>query len=415
MDKPRLQQHVPNRHLKLALPAAILCAATGLLLSTDLTTRRVDGDALRIGTVTRQELAIDVSANGVLLPREVEWIAAQVEGSVLSIQRRAGEVVNKGDILVTLSNPELLNTVEEARAALEGGRAALVSYEVDLQNQFLNQQSATLRAKFAHDSAQLKLDAETRLRETSIIIPDIDYRRTQLEVEQLRASHQIERQRTAKQEANIATQLAARTAQVEQLARALERAQNKVDSLTVRAGMNGMVQQLDLEIGQRLLPGAQVARIAKQDNLYAELKVLARQATHITAGQPAVIDTRNGTAAGRVSRVDPAVNEGTVVVDVILTEALPAGARPELPIEGMVTIARLEDAMIVDKPAYARADSPLTVYRLLPGQEIAERTAVQTGRASVNQIEITVGLEAGDRIILSDTSDWQDQSRIHID
>ena len=415
MDSPRPPKSQTGRRLRIALLAAVLGAVAWVILSSDLATRRVDGDSLRIGTVSRQDLAIDVSASGVLLPREVQWIAAQVEGSVLAIHRRAGEVVGKGDILVTFSNPELINNAEEARAALEGGRANLVSYEVDLQNQLLNQQSATLRAKFAHESALLKLDAETRLRETSNIIPDIDYRRTQLEVEQLRASHQIEQQRATKQETNIQTQLAARTAQVEQLARAMERAQDKVESLTVRAGMNGMVQQLDLEIGQRLLPGAQVARIAKQADLYAELKVLARQATHITVGQPAIIDTRNGTVSGHVSRVDPAVNEGTVVVDILLNNTLPPGTRPELQIEGIITIAQLSDALIVDKPAYARADSQLTVYRILPGQDIAERVTVQTGRASVNEIEILGGLQAGDRIILSDTSDWQDQTRIYID
>jgi HlyD family secretion protein len=415
MDRPRPQGRKANRHLKIAVVVVALCAIAWMVLATDLATRRVAADSLRIGTVSRQDLAIDVSANGLLLPREVEWIAAQVEGRVSTIERRAGEEVARGDILVTLSNPELVNNAEEAGSALEEGRAALVSYEVDLQNLLLDQQAATLRAKFAHESALLKLDAETRLRETSNIIPEIDYRRTQLEVEQLRASHEIEQQRATKQETNIVAQLAARTAQVEQLARAMERAQNKVDALTIRAGMSGMVQQMDLEIGQHLLPGAQVARIARQGELYAQLKVLAQQATRVTAGQTAIIDTRNGLISGRVSRVDPAVNEGTVVVDVMLTGNLPPGTRPELLVEGVITVAQLTDALIVDKPSYGRADSQVTLYRLLPGQEIAERIAVTTGQASVNQIEIISGLEAGDRIILSDTSDWQDQSRIHID
>lgn len=415
MDKPRTQGRQPGRRLQFAILVATLCAIAWFFLSTDLATRRVDSDSLRIGTVTRQDLAIEVNANGVLLPREVEWIAAQVEGRVYAIHRRAGEEVKDGEVLVTLSNPELINSAEEARSALEGGRAALVSYEVDLQNLLLDQQAATLRAKFAHASAVLKLDAETRLRETSSIIPDIDYQRTLLEVEQLRASHAIEQQRAMQQETNIKTQLAARTAQVEQLARAVERAQAKVDALTVRAGMNGVVQQMGLEIGQRLLPGAQVARIARQGELYAELKVLAQQATHVASGQAVTIDTRSGVVSGRVSRVDPAVNEGTVVVDVALSGDLPPGTRPELQVQGLITVAQLHDALIVDKPAYGRADGQLTLYRLLPGREIAERTAVQTGRASVNQIEIVGGLEAGDRIILSDTSDWQDQSRIHID
>ncbi|MEH6592738.1 MAG: HlyD family efflux transporter periplasmic adaptor subunit, partial [Halioglobus sp.] len=331
------------------------------------------------------------------------------------VHKRAGESVTEGQVVVELSNPELINAAEEALSALEGARADLVSYGVDLENQILNQKSVALRARFAYESALLKLDAETQLRETASLIADIDYRRTQLEVEQLGASQLIENERLEKSQANIVTQLAAREAKVKQFSKALDRARGKVDALTVRAGMDGVVQQMDLEIGQRLSAGGQIAKIARQDQLYAELKILARRAGEIAQGQAVVVDTRDGVVPGIVSRIDPAVSEGTVVVDVELTGALPRGARPELQIEGTISIAKLRDTLMVAKPSYGRAGSDISLYRIGEDSGYAERTRVKTGRSSVHQIQILDGLAAGDQIILSDSSDWQKHARILLD
>jgi multidrug efflux pump subunit AcrA (membrane-fusion protein) len=284
---------------------------------------------------------------------------------------------------------------------------------VDLQNLLLNQKSITLQAKFSYESAQLKLLAESKLRDTHSIA-EIDYRRTELNVQQLLASYEIEQERLQKSNTNIVTQLAAKEAIVTQLQKSLDRANNKVAALQVTASMSGVVQAMDLKVGQRLLPGSEIARVARQDKLYAELKVQARQAGDIMLGQRVVIDTRSGTVEGAVSRIDPAVNEGTVLIDVQLTGPLPKAARPALPIDGRIYIAQLSDVLFVGKPGYSQKNSRISVYRLGADNTYAQRTPVETGQASVNHIEIRSGLKEGDRIILSDSSDWQKHARIMV-
>ena len=415
MDRARQKPAKNARKLTLITLSIIAVIGLAMLLATmDFGTRRVDRSSLHIDTVQRGDLDIKVSANGLLLPKDVEWVASQVEGRVSAIHRRAGDPVEIGQLLLELNNPALVTAAEEAQSALEGGQAEKLSYSVDLQNQLLNQKSITLRAKFAYESAKLKLDAETELRETSTIIADIDYRRTQLEVEQLLATYHIEQERLQKSSTNIKAQLAAKQAHVTQLSKALDRANNNVEALNVRAGMNGIVQEMELKIGQRLLPGSEIARLARQDQLYAELKVPARQASEVVSGQSVLIDTRNGTVTGLVSRIDPAVNQGTVIVDVDLTGPLPKGARPELQIEGIITIAHLQDILFVGKPSYSKNNSDVSVYRMDNNNEYAIRTVASMGRSSVNYIQVLDGLSAGDQIILSDSSDWQENTRILI-
>jgi len=415
MDKPREQQ--PRALLRPSVFASLaLCLAFALawsLFGGGLGVPQVDADGVRLGTVERRDLVVEVNASGALRPSELEWVSARSEGRVTALHKRAGETVVAGDILLQLVNPDLVNAAEEARAALAGARAAMKSYEVDLDNEVLNQKARALQARFAYESALLKLQAETRLRESSDIIPDIDYKRTQLPVEPLRATFEIEKERSAKSQANIAAQLAARQAQVDQLQRAHERAVGRVDALIVRAGMDGVVQQMDVEVGQRLAQGVPVAKVARQDRLYAELRVLARQAGEVLVGQSAVVDTRSGKINGRISRVDPAVKDGVVVVDVELLEALPAGARPELAVEGIITVSHRPDTLVVGIPSDGRGQSRFSVFRLGTA-DLAERVSVQAGRASLHHIEILEGLNAGDRIVLSDTRQWRDWDQVRI-
>lgn len=403
---------IPRRWQLVVVALLSLLLLAVLLPTLDFHSQRVDRDTLQLGIVTRGKLDIKVSANGRLLPRHVQWIASRVEARVAAIERRAGDKVVPGDVIVRLSNPALLAAADEAQSALEGAEAQLLSYRVELENELLQQKSVSVQAKFAWQSAQLKLEAETKLRQSSEIISDIDYRRTQLDVEQLAARHQIEQQRHQKRQHNMAAQLGAKQALVRQFSKARDRAQDEADALEVVATMAGVLQQMDLKVGQRLQSGSEIARLARQDELYAELKVQARQAARIVAGQRAVIDTRSGTVVGVVSRIDPAVNAGTVLVDVELTAALPAAARPQLAVEGTVYIEQLDDVLYVGKPRYSQVDSDITVYRLQAGGDYAQRVQVHTGSASVNKIQILSGLAVGDQIILSDSSDWQQHESI---
>jgi RND family efflux transporter MFP subunit len=209
-------------------------------------------------------------------------------------------------------------------------------------------------------------------------------------------------------------QLAAKQAQVVQLSKALDRANDNISALTITAGIDGVLQEMNLKIGQRLLPGSEIGRIARQDQLYAELKVIARQASDISVGMPVIVDTRNGTISGQVTRIDPSVIDGTVLVDVKLVGELPNGARPELQVEGVITIAELRNVLFVGKPSYAKENSSSSVYQLDENDNYAERKVVKFGRSSVSFVEVVSGLKNGDKIILSDSSDWQAYDKILI-
>jgi HlyD family secretion protein len=210
----------------------------------------------------------------------------------------------------------------------------------------------------------------------------------------------------------VDAQMTVKRARVNQLARALDRARNQVDHLQVIAGIDGIVQEMAIEVGQPLQPGTPISRIAQQNQLYAELKVPARQAGEVAVGQAVLVDTRNGTVQGEVTRIDPGVTEGTVIVDVDLKGELPRGARPQLQVEGTIYIAQLEDTLYVGKPSYIKADDSVALYKLDAKGEYAQRVVVEVGKVSVNHVQIRDGLQAGERIITSDSSAWQDHERI---
>jgi HlyD family secretion protein len=413
MDRERTQEK--NKKPKIIVIALLfIVCVIALFASLDFSTARVERDILQIGSVKQGDFDIKVSATGVLLPQDVEWLAAQVEGRVARIHKRAGDKLTAGDVIVELTNVSVITAAEVAVSALEGVKAEMLSYTVELENELLNQKSVTLQAKFAYESAKLKLDAETELRKNSNIIADIDYRRTKLQVDQLYTGYQIELERQSKRKNNMKAQLAAKQAQVVQLSKSLDRANDNILALTINTGIDGVLQEMNLKIGQHLLPGSEIGRVARQDQLYAELKVIARQASNIGIGMPVIVDTRNGTINGQVTRIDPGVIDGTVLVDVKLIGDLPNGARPELQVEGVITIAQLRDVVFVGKPSYARENSKVSVYQLDDNSNYAERKVVEFGKSSVSFVEVVSGLKSGDKIILSDSSDWQAYEKILI-
>lgn len=416
MDKTRNTQLHKSRR-KLWIGGAILAGISfiAFMISLDFTTMRVDRETLRIGTVVRGEFEIKVSGNGTLEPVNVESLASRVAGRVTQIHLKPGAQIEKGEPLVSLSSPTLITALEDARAALTGGRARLTARQGELEAQLLDLRAAVLSAEFASQSSNLELWAETKLMALpSSPITEVQYKRTQLEATQRQETLAIERERMTLTRENVQAQLAAEQAQVSQLEKALDQASTNVEALTLRAGMSGIVQSLPLEIGQQVNAGSQVARIANQQKLYAELEIPATQASELAAGQAVEVDTRNGVVAGTVSRVDPSVINGTVVVDVSLPNKLPRGSRPALRVDGIIYITRLDNTLSVGKPSYVKEDSRTQLFRLDTQGRYAERIAVKLGKASVNRIQVVDGLEPGDRIILSDSRDWQDRDKIYL-
>lgn len=399
---------------RIALIATLTLVLVGggvTLAGIDFSSHRVDRERLSIETVRRGTLEVKVSANGRLLPRNVEELAAQVTGRVARAHVRAGDVVQQGQPLVELVNPQIIASADEARSAWEGAATELQATEVELQTDLLNQEAVFTQAQFALEKAQLQLEAEIRLIGQRII-SEIDFKRTQLDVSQLVRLRAIEEDRLHKIRDNIKVRLSVKQSRVSELARALDRARDDAANLRVVAGMNGIVQAIGVEVGQQLQPGSPIGRIAQQDELYAELDVPAREASEVHAGLDVVIDTRNGTVEGTVTRVDPSVTDGTVIVDVGLRGALPAGARPQLPVEGTIYLARIPNALFVGKPAYVKSNAAIAVYKLDAEGRYATRVAIEAGKLSLNHLQVLAGLEAGDRIITSEIGEWQDQDRI---
>ncbi len=394
-----------------AATATLLISGGVTLANIDFRTQRVDRSNLSIETVQRGALEIRVAANGQLLSRHIEQLAAQVPGRVAKADIKAGAVVEVGQVLVELANPQLTASAEEAQSAWEGARAELQAAEAELQTNLMNQEVVLTQLQFNSEKAQAKAEADEALARNGLI-SGIELRRSQLDLSQLRRTHEIESARLKKLRDNVQVQLAVKRSRVAQFERALERARTEAANLRVVAGIRGIVQAISVEPGQQLQPGSPVGRIAQQDQLYAELRVPAREATQVRVGQRAIVDTRNGTAGGVVSRVDPGVTDGTVIVDVDFQSALPAGARPQLQIEGTIYIAQVANTLYVGKPAYVKDNAAIAVYRLDPAGRYAERVTIRTGRISLQHLEVVHGLQEGDRIITSEVAEWQGQERI---
>jgi HlyD family secretion protein len=415
MDRTRPTSKAQSiKRIALVAALAFVLAGGGFTLAQiDFSTQRVGRDKLSIETVRQGTMEIKVSANGQLLPKHVEQIASQVTGRVAGKYVKPGDRVEVGTLLLELTNPQLIASAEEAYSAWEGAVTELQAAESELQTNLLNQQVVLTQAQFSLEKAQVQLEAETRLTGQHII-PEIDFKRSQLNVAQLTQTRAIEASRLQKFSDNIKVQLAVKKARVSELARALDRARNQAANLKVVAGIEGIVQTLGVDVGQELQPGSPIGRIAQPDPLYAELKVPAREAADVEAGQNAVIDTRNGTVNGIVTRVDPAVTEGAVIVDVDIQGALPAGARPQLPIEGIIYLSRVQNTLYVGKPSYVKTNAAISVYKLDTAGRYATRVTIKAGKLSVNYLQVLQGLKTGDRIITSDIGEWQDKERILI-
>lgn len=407
----------PSKASRMKRPAAIAAVAFALvsgsvmLAGIDFSTQRVDRTTLSIETVQRGTMEIKVAANGQLLSERVEQIAARVSGRVAEADIKPGAVVQVGQVLVELTNPQLLASAEEARSAWEGAVAELQAAEAELQTNMMNQEVVLTKVRFDAEKAKAKAAADEALARSGLI-SELELNRSQLDLAQLNETEAIEASRLKKVRDNIQVQLAVRRSRVAQLARAMDRARTEAADLTVAAGISGIVQAIDVEVGQQLQPGSPIGRIAQQDRLYAELRVPAREATRVQAGQKVIVDTRNGIVNGVVTRVDPGVTDGTVVVDVDLQGDLPAGARPQLPVEGTIYISQLPNTLYVGKPAYVKSDAAVAVYKLDPAGRYASRVTIKAGLVSLNHVQVLEGLQAGDRIITSEIGEWQGQERI---
>lgn len=406
-----------KRRRRLVLSGAavgVVALVTVALSQLEPAAPSVDQRSLFIDTVRRGEMVRQVRGPGTLVPVEIRWIAAPVVGRVDRIPALPGERVTAETVLLELSNPEVEQSALEAEAGLAGAEAdyARLAAQLDSEQLTLEAQAAALESEA--EQARLQVEADRRLADEGLV-PDLTRQLSETRAKELAGRAELEQRRVAKGGESAKAQLAAERARLEQARAMAALRREQLAGLEVQAGIGGVLQEVAVEVGQRVTAGATLARVAQPERLKAELRIPETQAKDVALGQAVEVDTRNGVVAGRVSRIDPAVQEGTVTVDVELTGKLPAGARPDLSVDGTIRIERLTDVLYVGRPAYGQAESTITLFRLEPGGEHAVRVPVRLGKASVNTIEIAKGLAEGDRVILSDTSAWDGHDRLRID
>ena len=392
--------------------AAILLVTLGLS-RLESAAPRVERATVWTDVVKRGNMLRQVRGLGTLVPEEIRWIPAATDGRVERIVIYPGTEVTADSVILELSNPELEMTAAEAEAELRAAEAQFTEVRVRLQSQLLDQQAAAARVEAEHRQAGIQRQADEVLAEEGLLA-SLQLELSRVAAEELAKRHDFEQKRLAMAGELNEAQLEMQRAQVEKI-RALTRLRrSQVDALQVRAGIDGVLQQVPVEVGQQVTPGINLARVARPDRLKAELRIPETQAKDVQIGQRVTVDTRNGEIEGRVKRVDPAVQNGTVTVDVELTGELPKGARPDLSVDGIVELERLENVLYVGRPAQGQGESEVGLFRLVKGSDDAVRIRVSLGRASVSTIEVLEGLEHGDEVILSDTTAWDSFDRIRV-
>ncbi len=373
----------------------------------------IDRSSVWIDTVKRGPMVRQVRGLGTLVPEDFRWIAANTEGRVDKILVRPGAKVEPDTVLLEMSSPELEQAARDAEFQAKGAEAELTTLRATLQRELLQQESTAAQVHSEFQQAKMENETNESLKKNGLVA-DLVYRTSQVKVAELANRDAIEQKRLDFARDSIEPQLASKQAAVDQLGQAAKLKQNQVEALHVRAGMSGVLQQLPVEVGQRVIVGANLARVADPTKLKAQVKIAETQAKDIQINQKASIDTRNGVVEGHVIRVDPAVEQGTVTVDVALDGPLPKGARPDLSVDGTIELERLNDVIYVGRPAFGQENSTVGIFKLVAGSSEAVRTPVKLGRSSVNTIEIVSGLQPGDQVILSDTSAWDSHERLRL-
>src|SRR5213592_321462 len=416
MDVPRPGVAAKKRKRRIMIIAA---SAVGLILATIAISRlkpavpSVDRSTVWIDTVKRGPMVRQVRGLGTLVPEEIRWIPANTEGRVEKIIVWPGTHVEPDSVILELTSPELEQTAHDAELKATAAEAELTSLRATLQRELLDQESTTARVHSEFEQAKMERQTNDQLAKNGLV-SELVYKTSKVKEAELANRDTIETKRLEFSRSSIEPQIASKQAAVNQAKEFAKLKLDQVAQLHVKASMTGVLQQLPVQVGQRIKPGDNLARVADPTKLKAQVKIAETQAKDIMNAQVASIDTRNGIVAGHVIRVDPAVEQGTVTVDVAIDGDLPKGARPDLSVDGTIELERLDNVIYVGRPAFGQENNTVGIFKLVAGTSEAVRTPVKLGRSSVNTIEIISGLEPGDQVILSDTSAMDQHDRIRL-
>jgi HlyD family secretion protein len=373
----------------------------------------VDSATVWTDTVKRGPMLREVRGLGTLVPETIRLIPAATDGQVVQRNLLPGTPLKADTVILEMNNPELQQTALDAEYQLKGAEANLEQTKALLQNQLMDKRTQAASVSSAYHTAVLDKDTNEQLAANGLV-SDLIYKKSQVVAEELAKQDELAQKEVETFSNSIASQVAVQQASLDQKRAMYNLKKSQLDHLKIRPGIDGVLQELDVEVGQKVLQGTVLARVAQPTHLKAALKIAETQAKDITIGQKASVDTHNGVIAGHVMRIDPAVVNGTVTVDVALDGALPQGARPDLSVEGTIELERLSDVLYVGRPVHGEANSTVGLFKVIDDGGSAVRAQVQLGRTSVNTVEIVKGLQIGDKVILSDMSAWDNYDRVQL-
>jgi len=417
IPRPEFKKLKLRRHRAWLVVTIICLAAIGFAISRlKPAAPQIERGTVWTDVVKRGDMLRQVRGLGSLVPSQefIRQIPADTEATVVRIHMLPGSQVKADTILLEMSNPLVTQAALDARLQLKAVEAEYESLRAILGSNLMNQKASAATVNADYSQAKLQADTDKALYDLGVI-SGIAYKNSKSKAEELTTRNSIESERLVINEKAIQLQLAEEQAKVDQARVLAELKQKQLDALQVRAGIEGVLVDLPLQVGQHVLPGTMLAKVVQPDHLIAELRVGETQARDVQIGQPAVIDTHNGTVQGIVARVDPAVQNGTVSVDVKFAGELPKGARPDLSVEGTIDLERLHGVLYVGRPALGQENSTIKMFKLSRDGKEAEQVPVQVGHASVGAIQIVGGLREGDTVILSDMSRYDNIDRIRLD
>jgi HlyD family secretion protein len=363
-------------------------------------------DTVKRGEMVRQERGL-----GTLVPEEILFVPATSEGRVDRRLMLPGTTVTANTVILHLSNPELMTALSDAEWAVKAAEAEMLDLKVRLDREKLQQKAATAQVQSEQVQAQLTFERDEKLFKEGLT-PDLTLKLSRAKAEELQHRLEVERERLRIADDMIRAQIEAKRVGIEKLRAAQDLKKKQVQDLQVRAGVDGVLQDLPVQVGQRVTLGTVLAKVSQPWKLKAEIKIPETRVNEIRIGMKADVDTRNGIIPGQVARIDPAAVNGTVTVDIRLLGALPAGARPDLSVDGTIEIERLNDVLFVGRPVIGQQNATIGLFRVSPDGKEAERVQVRLGRISVNTVEVLSGLKLGDQVVLSDMSQWDSHNRI---
>jgi multidrug resistance efflux pump len=415
--RPEFRVQKRRRQAVLIVIVVIVVAAVALGVSRlKPAAPSVERGTVWTDTVKRGSMLRQVHGLGSLIPSQesVRQIPAETEATVVRIRMLPGSQVKADSILVEMSNPQVEQAAMDAQLQLKAAEAEYQSQRVTLESNLMNEKAGAATVNADYSQAKRQADTDKALYDLGVI-SGLAYKASKGKSDELTTRNDLETQRLDIGRKAIESQLAEQQAKVDQMRVLAELKKKQLNALQVRAGIDGVLVDLPLQVGQHVQPGTMLAKVVQPNHLMAELKISETQARDVQFGEPAAIDTHNGIISGSVMRVDPAVQNGTVTVDVKLTGDLPKGARPDLSVDGTIDLERLEDVLYVGRPAFGQENSTISLFKLDGNGKEAERVPVKVGRESVNSIQVIEGIHEGDTVILSDMSRWDKTDRIRLE